>query len=228
MKTNKIISTCLYSNDGFIHHKYLTGLSANAIEYKKYYPDFEFWCFIEENLLQLPEVKFASDLGVIFISVGKGTEMKNYHETMWRFFACCYADIVIVRDLDSRFSERELHAVNEWLNSDKSLHIMRDHNLHNHRIMAGMWGVKNKSLKDIDILLSKYNKSLEYDQRFIWGIDQRFLSDIVYLKFFGNILIHDRTNHFQDENVKNFSSELLDLNFVGQSYDEHNFCRYGL
>ena len=43
---------------------------------------------------------------------------------------------------NSRFSARESAAVSEWLSSDLPFHIMRDHNYHNSRILAGMWGAK--------------------------------------------------------------------------------------
>jgi hypothetical protein len=41
-----------------------------------------------------------------------------------------------------RFSTRESAAVSEWLSSELPFHIMRDHNYHNSRILAGMWGAK--------------------------------------------------------------------------------------
>ena len=41
-----------------------------------------------------------------------------------------------------RFSARESAAVSEWLSSDLPFHIMRDHNYHHSRILAGMWGAK--------------------------------------------------------------------------------------
>ena len=51
-------------------------------------------------------------------------------------------DIFISRDLDSRFSEREVSAVDEWLRSDKAFHVMRDHDFHWSQMLAGLWGVK--------------------------------------------------------------------------------------
>ena len=46
------------------------------------------------------------------------------------------------RDLDSRITERERAAAAEWLESDKSLHAMRDHPWHTVPLMAGGWGAK--------------------------------------------------------------------------------------
>ena len=47
----------------------------------------------------------------------------------------------IVRDSDSRITEREKIAVEEWEKEDKVLHIMRDHPHHNFHILAGMFGI---------------------------------------------------------------------------------------
>ena len=51
-------------------------------------------------------------------------------------------DIFISRDLDSRINDRELAAVHEWLESNKTLHSMRDHPWHTVPIMGGGWGSK--------------------------------------------------------------------------------------
>ena len=48
---------------------------------------------------------------------------------MWRFLPSLDpgVEVVMSRDLDSRFTAREAAAVREWLSSDKTLHAMRDH-----------------------------------------------------------------------------------------------------
>ena len=46
------------------------------------------------------------------------------------------------RDLDSRLNDREQAAVQEWLNSKKEFHIMRDHPMHGWPILGGLWGCK--------------------------------------------------------------------------------------
>ena len=50
--------------------------------------------------------------------------------------------MTISRDLDSSITAREVAAVEEWLQSEKPLHSMRDHPAHHHPLMAGMWGTK--------------------------------------------------------------------------------------
>jgi len=59
----------------------------------------------------------------------------------WRFLPASDPDmdILIVRDTDSRLGLRERLAVNEWLESGKNFHIMRDHPQHGTLILGGMW-----------------------------------------------------------------------------------------
>ena len=42
------------------------------------------------------------------------------------------------------FFQRERDAVNEWLESNKTFHLMRDHPWHGSEINAGMWGGWNR------------------------------------------------------------------------------------
>ena len=60
----------------------------------------------------------------------------------WRFFPTLDPQVEIYhcRDLDSRFSERELAAVGEFLASDMPLHSMRDHPAHLAVLVGASWG----------------------------------------------------------------------------------------
>ena len=51
---------------------------------------------------------------------------------VWRFFPTLdpMVDIFLSRDLDSAVTVRELEAVDEWLKSERALHVMRDHPFH--------------------------------------------------------------------------------------------------
>ena len=49
-------------------------------------------------------------------------------------------DRFIVRDSDSRLNSRERFAVQEWIESNKSLHSIRDHVKHCYSFNGGMWG----------------------------------------------------------------------------------------
>ena len=62
----------------------------------------------------------------------------------WRFYPIENKDIDIFlsRDVDSRITEREMKFVNEWINSDKIFHIIRDHPGHRIEILRGTFGIK--------------------------------------------------------------------------------------
>ena len=49
-------------------------------------------------------------------------------------------DVMLSRDADSRLHIRDKAAVEEWLESDKKFHIMRDNCQHGWRICGGLWG----------------------------------------------------------------------------------------
>ena len=87
------------------------------------------------------------------------------------------------RDIDSRFGDRENGAVQEWLHSDKSIHVMRDHVNHDVPMLACCWGTK---LFDQNIR-SKWKMSwksglddaIMYAHQDSWGPDQIFLKRYV-------------------------------------------------
>ena len=76
----------------------------------------------------------------------------------WRFLPTLdpQVDFFMSRDLDSLIFEREYSAVEEWLKSSKSLHIMRDHPLHKTAILGGMWGLKLRKLERFS-MISAFN-----------------------------------------------------------------------
>lgn len=77
----------------------------------------------------------------------------------WRFLAAMEKgfDYVVFRDCDSRLNPREKAAVDSWISSGKTFHIMRDH-LHHaaYPIFAGMWGCKGGSLPRMASWISQY------------------------------------------------------------------------
>lgn len=53
------------------------------------------------------------------------------------------ADVFISRDVDSIIWPREVDAVDEWLRSNYTFHVMRDHKFHGSIILAGKNGLKS-------------------------------------------------------------------------------------
>jgi hypothetical protein len=100
---------------------------------------------------------------------------------------------IIFRDADSLLSFREKSAVDEWINSKKTFHRMKESpHLETTPVLAGMWGVNSdiwrsrfgrvyESLKNLDF--SEYNQSLDNQNtpaRFRPKIDEKFLFEHVW------------------------------------------------
>lgn len=143
-------------------------------------------------------------------------EMGDFSGTFWRFIPISDedVDVAISRDCDSRLSIRERLAVDEWLNSDKLFHIMRDHPWHCTEILGGMWGVRAPLLKkDMRNLVIQHNKGAYYQ------VDQDFLRSIIYPLVKDNSFVHDEFFEYNVDKRK-FPSERVGQMFVGEIFDE--------
>ena len=131
--------------------------------------------------------------------------------TFWRFLPLAdpKLDAVIVRDVDSRINEREKAAVDEWLASGRSLHIMRDHPFHKVPIMAGMWGGRGGCVPEMADLIERWS---------LWqnkGQDQDFLRDVIYPRFQDDCLVHSDLYEFDGETAVPFPTDRNLGEFVG-------------
>jgi hypothetical protein len=149
----------------------------------------------------------------------------NWFSMFWRFYAINDNDVAIFRDCDSRLSYREYYAVQEWLESNKGVHIMRDHFWHSVPILGGMWGLKKgvvnnikKNIKEFvnNIDSANIDKSMGY-----WQCDQDYLKTC-YKDFEKNAMIHSEYISIPSEDSKPFPKQRLNSQFVGQPYDENN------
>jgi len=131
----------------------------------------------------------------------------------WRFYPCSDPEvsIMISRDTDSRLNEREKYAVEDWLESGKNFHIMRDHPYHGTEILGGMWGCKSGILNDIKDLISTYTKGN------FWQVDQNFLRDVVYNKVKHDCKVHDE---FFEKLA--FPTKRKNNYFVGMAFDQND------
>jgi len=129
----KIISFSLYNNVP----SFQVGAVVNVLEAKRLYPDWRcrFYTTDDEGI--------CSQLEYLGAEVVRMDDWPDGH-MFWRFLAADDADICLSRDCDSVVSEREVGAVNEWLESDYQWHGMHDHRYHHKTsIMGGMWGCKH-------------------------------------------------------------------------------------
>ena len=146
----------------------------------------------------------------INVEIIKMNEDQNWKGMFWRFYAGTDSEVAIFRDTDSRLSLREKYAVDEWLGSNKTVHIMRDHPYHNFPMLGGMWGYKNNGIYNLKELLDNFEKKDRY------GTDYEFFSTVLYPLIKEDTIVHDE--FFEG---KPFTSIRRNNQFVGQIFDEN-------
>lgn len=176
---------------------YNIGSIENVKLAKHIYPDFYCWFYCHKESVPNETIEYLSSFDntkIIF-------KEDLIRSSSWRFEAIDdpEVEIMLSRDLDSRLSKREKIAVDEWLSSDKTFHIMRDHPHHMMPIMAGMFGCKKiKELPCWRELLKNISSSH-------YGNDQDFLSHYVYPIVRSISMIHASHNKIEGSDCKEFS-----------------------
>ena len=214
--SKKIISYSLWSDIPM----YNVGAIRNAEQVSEFYPDWIARFYIGSDVPEETVNKISQQKNTEVVMMD---EDNDWQGSLWRFYAVDTnedVDVVIFRDTDSRLSRREYEAVREWYQSDRCLHIMRDHPYHSETIMAGMWGCRVKPLLNIinenvydkfnlesvsnlqtvidDWLKNEHRRTLNKEpnclkpEHFVTkGIDQRFLRDFLYKMMGKNKILND-------------------------------------
>jgi hypothetical protein len=187
---------------------YNIGMVKNAEQVPEIYPGWQMIVY-HDNSVPTETLNILENLNVKLVNVDGHT-----HGMFWRFFASDLVDCeyAIFRDGDSRLSIREKMAVDEWIESGKTIHVMRDHPAHQIPygnnglgILGGMWGIKGNTIpmKDSIENFSK-NKTMGY------GIDQTFLKTIY------NVFENDRCTHDDFFEKKPFPIKRENGRFIGE------------
>ena len=208
----KVITFSLWGDKSI----YNIGAIKNVELAKKYYPDFECWFYIHSATVPentIIELQKHNNVKIIF----KDGDLNTTKPMMWRFEAIDDPDVEIMmpRDTDTRILLREKLAVDEWLESGKLFHIMRDHHYHSYPIQGGMFGAKkNPKISSLCNLINNFK------QNGIRVYDQDFLQNIIYPIIKTDVLIHASYNIQFGESgdyIKKFPIPYdIDYHFVGE------------
>jgi hypothetical protein len=207
----KIISFSLWGADP----RYTIGAIRNVELAMEYYPDWKcrFYCGID---VPIGYIFHLEDRGAEIIQKNNG---KIWSGLYWRYEALKDSDICLIRDTDSRISQREVDCVNEWLKSNKTMHSMFDHPWHSrlYGIMPGLFGTKRDSWpnfeEDLKFHLEVFENNLKY------GVDYRFFEAVFEERIKNNILIHDSINPGLNGAI-DFPTKRTGFEFAGEVYDE--------
>lgn len=202
----KVISFSLWGKKPM----YTIGALRNAEIAQKIFPNWECWFYVgsscpDDIILKLKEKPNTK--------VYEMDEEGSWNGMFWRFSPASDpdVDVVLSRDTDSRLSLREKKAVDQWLESDKDFHIMRDHPFHRTEILGGMWGARGDLLSEMSPMIQDYHKGD------FWQVDQNFLRESIYPIVKDESFVHDE--FFQ---VNPFPTSREGKEFVGQAFDEND------
>jgi len=142
---------------------------------------------------------------------------------LWRFFPTLDFQVttVLPRDLDSLPSAREAAALGEWIKSNYSFHVMRDHPHHGVPMLGGLWGwrttVRSARPDWSSVWKRLLRDPLARAPRTEWGQDQTLLRRYIWRWAKWDCLTHDAFHCSKFSRTKPFPTrrEIHPNNFVG-------------
>ena len=221
MSQNRVISFSLYGTAP----KYLVGAVCNVADAARFYPGWICRFYVREDVPR----DVCRRLEALGATIVPRSALWFGEEMFWRFEAIDdpSADVVLIRDADSRFSFREQLAVFCWLRSNSPVHVMRDHPAHNMPIPGGMWGARFGAIQNLRDLIEEWRRtSRRYaamaEQGTTYGMDQVFLTEIIWPLVKSDVYQHDEFYRWKWSACAWPSPVLPDGHFVGEVYDENN------
>lgn len=222
MTKTKAVSFSLWGQNP----KYLVGAIRNAELINKHMPDWDCVIWYDSDVLISNQLLLDTlrSLGATLFFRPPATSSGHFeYGCFWRFRTIDMPQYshVIFRDTDSRLTPRELDAVQEWIDSEKVLHIIRDHPCHyspypkeSPGILGGLWGMVRQD---------DFNMAASIDEFYAgplhfvgYGSDQLFL-DCVLSKYGHSAMIHDEVTG----TGRKFRIARNGLEFCGERYDEY-------
>lgn len=225
----KVISFSLYGDKPL----YYLGAELNVKEAKEIYPDYICRFYCTQDVPNL-EVLKKLDCEVIVPDL-------DSPPVFWRILACDDpdVDVCLQRDCDSVVNSREKSAVDEWLSSGKSLHLMHDCKMgHFHKVMAGMWGIINNGKFNFTNQLKSFFEKKKYSPinqnspSKGWGTgsavyfdDQIFLSDIVFNFFKNDYIEHGNEKPFPPHDPIKYGGFVGDRVFASELLNSTSYSK---
>ncbi len=169
--TKNIISYSLYGTNS----RYIVGAIENANNYKKIFPGWNMRVYYDSTVpMETIEILRKNDVELWDMSTSKINKMS------WRFSISDNVTRFCSRDIDSRLSKREKLAVDAWITSGKTFHVMRDHPSHSKYAMSGgMWCTTSNGISKIQEIQDSlpgsnaYLKDMDWLNKNLWPIARK-------------------------------------------------------
>ncbi len=215
---NKIVSFCLYGDNPL----YFKGAMKNLKQYSEKYPHIKCYFYVRQNdVSQVMIDEIESNGGKVIKCVNN----VDWYMMFTRFlpFENANNKFFLSRDTDGRLIHREIKAIEQWLESGKKFHIIRDHPWHNALILGGMWGARNMNLENLRLMIMQWcllyvNQEESKEKK--KGPDQFFLSNM-YKLVKNEVFSQDEYFTYED------LSEIIDAprnnkEYIGEAFDEND------
>jgi len=215
---NPIVSFSLFGKDE--NDVYYRGALRNAQMYAAIRPDWHLRFYVSRAV---PESVCDTLRDQSNTSVVMRADSDDQRSTYWRFLALRDAGYshYLFRDVDSRPSERELDAVDEWIESGRQFHVMRDHPRHGVPMLAGMWGASSAGAARVRGILPDQLKTSYYQ------VDQDFLKYHIWPIAKTDVLAHvDFGHHFNDTETRQFRVPRKDFDYVAECHNGDDTLRF--
>ncbi len=195
--------------------RYMVGALKVVDQIEKLYPDFQCWFYIHTSVPAEYIVKLLIKKNVKVIIMD--CDLETSKPMMWRFKAIDdpECEVMMPRDTDTRFYLREKFAIQQWLESGKTFHLMRDCPHHFESIMGGMFGTRKVEWSWSE-LIDKWQQDGHRDY------DQKFLKMVIYPKMKENMMVHDSFYNYESFALKFPIDFDPDFHFVGEYVDEND------
>lgn len=174
------VSFSLYGTDVL----YVRGIVSACESYSDLFPGWTPIVFVGDSVPHDVVSVLQNDFNAVIVPMDSLPEDPS--AMFWRYLAvdAVTYGAILFRDADSRASRRERAAVDEWLASDRSFHIMRDHPNHTHPMMGGTWGIRVDGAPRLGQLVADYGPDGEFSG------DQRWLASEMYPVAAASCLVH--------------------------------------
>ena len=210
----QVISFALWENEP----RYVEGAFRNIELAKTIYPDWVCRIFVSSQLIPediIVKLKEHDNVQVVVV------DDDPIDGSLWRFDVADdpLVELFVVRDTDCRLSVREKEAVDQWIESGKEFHVMRDHPFQMSPIVPNLWGMRVGNFKDMKLKTKKFIDG-NYHKR-SGGLAEAFMWAYIWPIAQTNSFIHDPyfTNDC-DFPVKERDQEEA-VWFVGETFDEN-------
>ena len=223
-----VISMCLYGDDP----RYTLGAIRNAQLAPVVFPGWTLRVYVEKvnsvGQTKYPPVPqriltILRKHGVQIVQVDSNAV--DAPPMMWRFLVLDdnTVEYFIVRDVDSRLSERDADAVGDWMQTGKPFHCVRDHPSHaSSPVFGGLWGGRLPHLREL-IRIPMTTLMKGYKEGYMEDI--AFMSNAIWPKVNRFAYCHDSVSCQKWVNAYQFPVQRHGLDFVGGVYDQFGQLR---